>query len=81
MGIERSLLRRRERDQCVSEIRTNENREKSSEGLVVAELKKAKSLRKVHERLRERNNKDCEKGTTEAEGKKQSRLRERNSKD
>jgi hypothetical protein len=43
MGIEKSLLRRRERDQCVSEIRTNENREESSEGLVVTELKKAKS--------------------------------------
>jgi hypothetical protein len=28
MRIEKSLLRRRERDQCVSEIRTNENREK-----------------------------------------------------
>jgi hypothetical protein len=31
MRIERSPMRKRERDQCVSEIRTNENREKSCE--------------------------------------------------
>jgi hypothetical protein len=31
MGIERSPVRMRERDQCVSGIRTNENREKSHE--------------------------------------------------
>jgi hypothetical protein len=31
MRIERSVLRRREGDQCVSEIRTKENREKSHE--------------------------------------------------
>jgi hypothetical protein len=32
MRIERSPMRKRERNQCVSEIRANENREKSHEG-------------------------------------------------
>jgi hypothetical protein len=31
MRIEKSSVRKRERDQCVSGIRTNENREKSQE--------------------------------------------------
>jgi hypothetical protein len=53
----------------------------------VAEGKKAKSVcvyegtskteRNKQQNLRERNNKDCKKRTTEADGKEQSRLRER----